>query len=160
MTGLVTDLPLTTIGILRSVADIARKKGENLETCVTRAACISVLAMGGGSIVANTAKSDYYAVRIALASAVTDGSTEFGLHTVPANVIAKLVPLVSIRFATMMSQKIPSQSVPLVGAFGGAALNTILIRHYQRMAHGHFTIRRLEREYGAEIVKHEYEALN
>ena len=160
VTGLATDLPLTTLVILRSVADIARKEGEDLETCPARAACLSVLAMSGRPIGENTAKSNYYTVRIALANAVTDESTEFGLHTVPANTVAKLVPLVTTRFGAMMSQKIPSQSVPLVGAFGGAAVNTILIRHYQRMAHGHFTIRRLERVYGTEIVKHEYEALN
>ena len=46
--------------------------------------------------------------------------------------------------------------MPLIGAAGGAAVNAIFMRHYQEMADGHFTVRRLERKYGPETVKAEY----
>ena len=160
LTGLAADLPLTTTVILRSIAGIARRQGEDLNTVDARTACISVLAMGGRAMGENEAKTGYYAVRLALADALSEGATDFSLHAVPANAMVKLVPLVGIRFGVVVSQKIPSQSVPLVGAFGGAAVNVMLMRHFQRMAHGHFAIRRLERKYGAEVVMREYEGLN
>ncbi len=160
LTGLAADLPLTTAAILRSIAGIARKEGEDLNTLDARTECISVLAMGGKTTEETDAKTDYYAIRLALADALSEGAADYSLRTVPANAMAKLVPLVSIRFSAVVSQKIPSQSVPLIGAVGGAAVNVMLIRHFQRMAHGHFSIRRLERKYGAEVVMREYEALN
>lgn len=159
LTGLAADLPLTTGIILRSIAGIAREEGEDLETLDARTACISVLAMGGRSLVETAAKTDYYAVRLALANVISDGTAEFALGTVPTHAMVRLVPLISARFGATVSQKIPSQSVPLLGAFGGAAVNAMLMRHFQRMAHGHFAIRRLERKYGVELVMHEYESL-
>jgi len=36
-------------------------------------------------------------------------------------------------------------------------INLIFIKHFQAAARGHFTVRRLERKYGGELVKKEYE---
>ena len=47
----------------------------------------------------------------------------------------------------------------MVGAVGGAAVNLAFIEHFQDVARGHFTVRRLERVYGAEIVRAEYDRL-
>ena len=47
----------------------------------------------------------------------------------------------------------------VLGAVGGAAVNLAFIEHFQEVAHGHFTIRRLERAYGAAAVRSEYERL-
>ena len=41
----------------------------------------------------------------------------------------------------------------------GAAVNLAFIEHFQEVARGHFTVRRLERVYGAEIVRAEYDRL-
>ena len=38
----------------------------------------------------------------------------------------------------------------MLGAVGGATVNMIFMNHFQRVARGHFAIRRLERQYGAE----------
>ena len=46
-----------------------------------------------------------------------------------------------------------------MGAAGGAAVNYAFIDHFQSIAEGHFTARRLEREYGPEIVRAEYDRL-
>ena len=45
------------------------------------------------------------------------------------------------------------------GAMGGATVNLLFMNHFQRVAHGHFTVRRLERHYGAETVRQRYQAL-
>jgi hypothetical protein len=42
---------------------------------------------------------------------------------------------------------------------GGAAINVLFIRHYQAVAKGHFTVRRLERTYGAEVIRAAYDAM-
>jgi hypothetical protein len=38
-------------------------------------------------------------------------------------------------------------------------LNVLFTSHFQRLAEGHFTVRRLERKYGAELVRQEYDAI-
>ena len=49
--------------------------------------------------------------------------------------------------------------MPIVGAVGGGTINLVFINHFQEVAHGHFVVRRLERKYGPEIVREEYERL-
>jgi hypothetical protein len=58
-----------------------------------------------------------------------------------------------------VSQKIAAQTVAVIGAVGGAAVNLAFIEHFQDVARGHFTVRRLERVYGAERVRAEYDRL-
>jgi hypothetical protein len=45
------------------------------------------------------------------------------------------------------------------GALGGASVNYVFIEHFQEIAQGHFTVCRLERVYGKEVVQAEYERL-
>ncbi|MBW2614674.1 MAG: EcsC family protein, partial [Deltaproteobacteria bacterium] len=52
-----------------------------------------------------------------------------------------------------------AQAVPIIGAAGGALINTIFIDHFQDMARGHFIVRRLERVYGTDEVQRQYEGL-
>jgi hypothetical protein len=56
-----------------------------------------------------------------------------------------------------VSQKVAAQAVPILGAFGGAAVNTAFMNHFQSTARAHFTVRRLERAYGAAAVRAAYE---
>jgi hypothetical protein len=48
--------------------------------------------------------------------------------------------------------------MPIVGAVSGGALNAIFMHHFQHLARAHFTVRRLERKYGEEFVRVQYEA--
>jgi hypothetical protein len=64
---------------------------------------------------------------------------------------------IAARFGIVVSQKTAASALPIVGAGGGAVINTIFIDHFQKMAQGHFTIRRLERKYGKETVQRAYE---
>ncbi|MDD5412899.1 MAG: EcsC family protein [Methylobacter sp.] len=56
----------------------------------------------------------------------------------------------------LISEKMAAQAVPAIGLIGGASVNLLFINHYQKMAKAHFTIRRLERRYGEELVKEAY----
>ena len=60
----------------------------------------------------------------------------------------------------MVTEKVAAEIIPFIGAAGGAAVNLLFINHFQRIAQGHFIIRSLERKYGQEVVKEEYEKLN
>jgi hypothetical protein len=63
---------------------------------------------------------------------------------------------VTSRFGVVVTQKVAAQTVPVVGALGGAAVNYAFIELFQEVARGHFTGRRLERVYGKDVVRIEY----
>ena len=59
----------------------------------------------------------------------------------------------------MVTQKVAAQALPVVGALGGAAVNYAFIEHIQEVARGHFTVRRLERLYGKDKIRTEYDQI-
>ncbi len=59
-----------------------------------------------------------------------------------------LLARVAARWGLVLGEKFAAQAVPLLGAAAGAALNTAFLAHYRRLARAHFSIRRLERQYG------------
>ena len=71
--------------------------------------------------------------------------------------MVRFISKVASRFSITVSEKMAAQAVPLIGAAGGAAINTLFLDHFQNIARGHFIIRRLERAYSPEIVKMTYD---
>jgi hypothetical protein len=69
--------------------------------------------------------------------------------------VAFNTPQVASRFGVVLTQKFAAQA----GALGGASVNYFFIEHFQQTAQSHFTVRRLERAYGKDIVRAEYERL-
>lgn len=160
--ALPVELPVTTTIIMRSIADIARSEGEDLTQAGSRLACLEVFALGGASDDDDAAESGYFAVRAALASAVSEAARYVARRTVVdegAPIIVRLLAQVAARFNAVVGEKIMAQGVPIVGAFGGAAVNLLFIDHFQDMARGHFIVRRLERRHGAVEVRIRYEEL-
>lgn len=70
-----------------------------------------------------------------------------------------LMSRIAAYFAIPVSEKAVAESLPAVGAVTGSTLNLIFIHHFQKMAQGHFVVRRLERTYGSKAVQAAYEAL-
>ncbi|MCF7984061.1 MAG: EcsC family protein [Thiohalocapsa sp.] len=160
--ALLVELPITTTIMLRAIADEARRQGEDLRQTETRLACMEVFALGGHAQTDDAAETGYYGIRLALSLSVSSALThvsEHGLKGASAPMIVGLARAIAARFGITVSQKAAAQAVPLIGAAGGAAVNTIFMSHYQTMARGHFIVRRLERKYGADVVKAEYERL-
>lgn len=160
--ALAIELPVSTTIILRSVADIARGQGESIRDVDTQLACIEVFALGGPAKIEAGADTGYYATRAALAHAISNAAqyiAEKGFAEQGAPVILKLLSKISSRFSGPVLEKFAAQSLPIIGAAGGAALNLVFINHYQDLARGHFTVRRLERKYGEEVVRQEYDKL-
>jgi hypothetical protein len=156
------ELPISTTLILRSIADIAAAEGEDPRAIDTKLACLTVFALGSPRDAADeTAESGYFATRSALATAVAEASKHLaqkGLAKGGGPAVVRLVTLVGARFGIVVSEKTAAQLVPVIGAAGGALINTIFIGHYQDMARGHFIVRRLERIHGSEPVRRAYEA--
>ena len=63
------------------------------------------------------------------------------------------------RYSARVSHKLLAKAIPLVGAASGAAINSLFVRHFQDVARAHFTIRRLERVYGAAPIQDAYTQL-
>jgi EcsC protein family len=157
------ELPISTGLMLRSIADIAASHGEDPRSLETRLACLTVFALGSPKDASDdAAESGYFAARSALASAVTEATRHLaqkGIAKGSAPPLVRLITLIASRFGVVVSQKAAAQLVPVIGAAGGALINTIFIGHYQDMARGHFIVRRLEKVHGAEPVRLAYEEL-
>lgn len=160
--ALTIELPVSTTIMLRSIADIARSQGENLKTPEARLECVQVLALGGASMSDDASEAGYFAARATMAKAVSDAIQHLatnGLSQHGAPAIVRLITLITSRFSIVVSEKAAAQAVPVLGAFGGAVINTLFIDHFQDMGKGHFTVRRLERAHGPEEVKRIYQEL-
>jgi hypothetical protein len=156
------ELPITTTLMLRSIAEIARGEGEDLQRLESRLACLEVFALGGGRGEKNTLNLQYFAVRsvlLKLTQEVGRYMIERGAINASAPAIARFLGEIISRFGFAVSDRFASALVPVVGALGGAAVNVIFTDHFQRVARGHFTIRRLEREHGADLIRRHYESL-
>lgn len=160
--ALAIELPVSTTVMLRSIADIARGEGENIHDVETQLACLEVFALGARSQSDDGAETGYYAIRAVLTRTVSTAAkfiAQNGLAEEGAPAIVRLITKIAGRFSIPVSEKFAAQSLPIIGAAGGAALNLLFINHYQDMARGHFTVRRLERKYGADVVHSEYQAI-
>ncbi len=154
------ELPLSTIIMLRSIADIARAEGEDLSDPDTALSCVQVFALGGRDRSTDDSESGYFAVRAVLATSVTDAArfiAKRGVTEEGAPILVRFITQVASRFGGVVTEKVAAQAVPLLGALGGAAVNYVFIEHFQSVAQAHFTVRRLERRYGKDAIRTEYD---
>jgi hypothetical protein len=140
--ALAVELPISTVIMLRSIVDIARSEGESDSD--------------------DNSDGGYYATRLALARLVSESIEHLAGRALAeggAPVLIKLITTIAERFSIQVTEKFLAQSVPIIGAIGGATINTLFIDHFQNMARGHFIVRRLERKYGEEAVKQAFLSL-
>ncbi|WP_034992748.1 EcsC family protein [Beijerinckia mobilis] len=183
LSSLLVELPFSTGVMLHSIADIARSEGEDLDHPDVALACLEVFALGNerdirtlhaddevrreamsfdGRLENIAVKTSYFAMRSILARSVTEATRYLMTHQIvdeTAPVLIRLIAQIAPRFGIVVSQKLAAQSVPVLGAVGGAAVNYAFIDHFQTLARGHFTIRRLERAYGVALIREEYQKL-
>jgi len=154
--ALAVELPVSTTIMLRSIADIARSEGEQINDIEAKMACIEVFALGGPARSDDAIESGYFAVRAALSKSIADAAeyvAKKGAIEKGAPALIRFIVKVAQRFSIQVSEKAAAQAIPAIGAVGGAVINTLFIDHFQDMARGHFIVRRLERKYGPEQVK-------
>ena len=152
------ELPLTTILMLRAIADIARHYGEDLNKMEARLACVEVFAYGAEK----RADVGYYASRAMLGRLTSEAAAllaQRGATNVSAPAVAAFSKEIASRFGVVVYEKIAVSAVPLASAASAAAVNVAFMNHFQKIARGHFMLRRLERIYGAERVREEFARL-
>ncbi len=110
--------------------------------------CLEVFALGGPTPGDDGADGAFFAVRAALAKALGAPGA--------AATMARLFGAIARPFAVRVTEKAAAQALPVTGAVGGAAINGAFMAHFQAMAQGQFTVRRLERKYGPHVVEEAY----
>jgi hypothetical protein len=150
--GTLLELPISTTVLLRQVAAIAAENGEDLSRPEIAAECLKVFALGGRDTRDDAAESGYFAVRLALAEALK-GAVGRGISGV---LLPGFLGTIAARFGGPVALKLSAQAAPVIGAAAGAAVNLAFLEHFRGIGQGHFTVRRLEREHGADLVKAAY----
>ncbi|WP_438395310.1 EcsC family protein [Caballeronia sp. DA-9] len=161
--ALPVELPVTTTLMFRSICDIARSEGEDIHLIDTQLQCLMVLGMGGPSSSDDNADIGYFIVRGTLAQSVSKATSEIatkGLSGHGSTALLKFLQTVASRFSVQVSEQVAAKSIPAIGAVLGAMVNTVFIDHFQQMAHGHFTVRRLERQYGQLAVERTFQIID
>lgn len=160
--ALIIELPISTTIMLRSIAEIARREGESVNDHLTKLACLEVFALGGKNKSDDSSESGYFIVRAALARSVAEAAQFATTRSVTgksAPALIKLIINIAQRFSIQVTEKAAAQAIPVIGAAGGAIINTVFIDHFQDMAKGHFIVRRLEKMYGKDVVREAYEEI-
>lgn len=136
----VAELPVATTVIFRAVQGVAADYGEDPLSAETRAQCLAVFGSGGPGGADDGVDTSFFGARLGLTGAAVNG------------LISKVAP----RFATVLSQKLASQAVPILGAAAGAGTNYAFTDYYVAMAHVHFGLRKLARDHGETLVLDEF----
>ncbi len=134
------ELPLATTLIFRAVQSVAAEHGEDPDAEETRMECLAVFGAGGPGTDDDGVDTSFIGARLSL--------------TGPA--LNKLIAKVAPRFAAVLSQKLASQAVPVLGAAAGAGTNYAFVNYYVSIAHVHFGLRRLGRKHGSDAVLEEF----
>lgn len=130
------EIPVATTLIFRAVHHVAIENGEPEGQEETRAQCLAVFGAGGPGGEDDGVDTAFIGARLGITGAAVNG------------LIARVAP----RFAAILSQKLATQAVPILGAAAGAGTNYAFVDYYVEMAHVHFGLRHLARDFGEEAV--------
>ena len=130
------ELPVATTVIFRAVHHVAVEYGEDPDAEATCMECLAVFGAGGPGTDDDGVDTAFIGARLSLSGAAVNG----------------LISRVAPRFAAVLSQKLASQAVPILGAAAGAGTNYAFIDYYVAMAHVHFGLRKLARAHGDAAV--------
>jgi hypothetical protein len=103
------EFPVSTIIMLRSIAEIARNEGEDPSDPEAALSCIQVFALGGRAGSNDASESGYFAVRGMLAKSVSEAArfvAERGLVEEGAPIVVRFISQVASRFGVVLTQKV------------------------------------------------------
>ena len=130
--GALAELPFTVTLLLRAIQGIAAEHGFDPASDEVRMECLRVFAAAGPLDADDGSDMGFLAARITITGAGVQG------------LIAKVAP----RLSLALGQKLAAQTVPVLGAVAGAAVNYAFTSYYQDIARVHFGLKRLARESG------------
>ena len=163
------ELPITTTLMMRSIASMAHAAGFDPRDPRTALEILTVFAYGNRSAQREAGSDTAFLVqRAAFDVLIRDGASFISGKTA-AQVMAaleqgaapKLIELlakIGARMNIIAGEKFFAQSLPVIGAAGGAAINGLFNDHYSTVAYYAFGLKRLEQQYGEEKVRQAYDA--
>lgn len=134
------EMPVTITLIFRAVHHVAVQYGEDPSSEATRLECLAVFGAGGPGAADDGVDTAFIGARLSLSGAAVN------------TLISRVAPKV----ATVLSQKLATQTVPLLGAFAGAGTNYAFVDYYVALAHVHFGLRQMARDHGEGAVLDEF----
>ncbi|WP_298298576.1 EcsC family protein [uncultured Litoreibacter sp.] len=132
LTTALAELPVTTTVILRAIQGIASDYGFDPADEDTRADCLRVFASAGPMAEDEGMDLSFLTLR----ASVTGATMQVLLSTVAP------------KLAVTLGKKLALQTVPVLGAVTGAAINYAFTSYYQDIAHVQFGLRKLAEETG------------
>jgi hypothetical protein len=136
LAGTLAELPFAVTLILQAIRSEAVAAGFDPALPAVQEACLQVFAAGSPLKGDDGGNSAFLSARLALNGA--------GIE----KLIAQVVPTLTIR----MGGKLAGQTVPVLGAFAGAAVNAAYISYFREMARIRFALMRLSVRHGGEAV--------
>lgn len=124
--GVMIEIPFSTGVILRSIADVGRSLGEDVDDPEFRATCVEVFAYGGPLEADDEADLTFLTARLGALKA------------------SDLAAQVAVKYASAVIPKVALLTVPVTGAVLGAGLNWAYMSFYQSMARVLFLLKPIE----------------
>ncbi|MEM9583478.1 MAG: EcsC family protein [Pseudomonadota bacterium] len=139
------ELPVTTTVIQRAIQGIAAEYGFDPDHADTRADCLRVFAAAGPLSEDDNVDLSFLTLR----------------STVTGATMQSLLSTIAPKLAVTLGKKLALQTVPVLGAVTGAAINYAFTSYYQDIAHVQFGLRKLAEDTGHDraALTQEFEAL-
>lgn len=121
------ELPVTTTILLRAIQGVAAEHGFDPSAENVKFDCLQVFSAAGPLGHDDGADLGFVSIRL----------------TLSGGAVQKLIATVAPKLATVLGQKLATQTIPILGAVAGASVNYVYTSYYQEIAHVHFGLRRL-----------------
>ena len=128
--GAVAELPVTITTMFSSFQKIAEEYGYDPQEPEIKLECIKIFSMGGPLRKDDDIDLSFVSARLGL----------------QGEVVSQLISKAAQKLAVVISQKLGSQAVPIIGAVTGATLNFTFMSYYEEMAHVRFALKKLQEE--------------
>ena len=128
--GAVAELPITITTMFSAFQRIAEEYGFERSEPETKLECLKVFTMGGPLQSDEDIDISFVTARLGLSG----------------QAVSNIMAATSKKLAVLVTQKLGSQAVPIIGALTGATLNYTFINYYEEMAHIRFQLKKLQYE--------------
>ena len=128
--GAVAEFPVTITTMFSSFQKIAEEYGYDPQEPEIKLECIKIFSMGGPLRKDDDIDLSFVSARLGL----------------QGEVVSQLISKAAQKLAVVISQKLGSQAVPIIGAVTGATLNFTFMSYYEEMAHVRFALKKLQEE--------------
>jgi hypothetical protein len=161
------ELPISTTMMLRGISDVAAHWGMDLEDPNVQLQCLYVFTLGSMQTTADDNNdSNYLSSRLAFEQMIRAASAYMAkksakeilraFDTGAAPALMKLIARIARSFELALTEKLVAESVPLIGAIGGATINALFCDYFVEAARYHFGLLHLEQKHGKDAVQTEF----